>query len=101
MRLQTETIISKSKETLTTHPPDVHNYNNLQLWKVNLLTNFDYKYLEFNQYFTNENKINLDIIKFDRCRAVCADIFPLFMRISGSAAAICRADAVYCGIELA
>lgn len=28
-------------------------------------------------------------------------IFPLFVRISGSPAAICRADAVYCGIESA
>ena len=101
MRLQTETMISKFKETLATHPPDVHNYNNLQLWKVELLTNFDYKYLEFNQYFTNENKINLVIIKFDRYRVVCAYIFPLFLDISGSVAAICRADAVYCGIESA
>ena len=75
MRLQTETIISLSKETLATHPPDVHSYNNLQLWKEEILTIFNYKYLEFNQYSTNENKINLYIIKFDRCRAVCAYIY--------------------------
>lgn len=33
--------------------------------------------------------------------SLCIYIFPLFLRISGSVAAICRADAVYCDIESA